>query len=245
MIKAERELYKLRDMMRQAVAVKPASSPPPEPVLQKKFYGSERPSSKDEYIPDFGTPRGRKDKQPSSHTSVAKTKSNSTHSRQERPEKDKSSKKSTASSSKSDKSSKVKDKAKERPKDTETRQRTPTKKDLDKSRVSVKPDEFNSSTRFDVSIDEDTKTLSVKKVVSQSGKQKNLFAESNQSTSERSYDQNIQRSHDPVVQISHDESTQTSEQGTCNVKGWLKVLRRHQPEKMFFCFTYERKKRKP
>ena len=213
MIKAERELYKLRDMMRQAVAVKPASSPPPEPVLQKKFYGSERPSSKDEYIPDFSMPRGRKEKQPSSHASVAKTKPSSTHSRQDRSEKDKSGKKSTASSSKSDKNSKVKDKGKERSKDAETRQRTPTKKDLDKSGVLVKPDEFNSSTRFDVSIDEEAKKLNVRKVVSQSGKQKNLFAESSQSTAERSHDQ---RSHDQSLQRSHDEGTQTSEQGNVN-----------------------------
>ena len=205
MIKAERELYKLRDMMRQAVAVRPASSPPPEPVLQKKFYGSERPTSKDEYVPDFGTPRGRKEKQPSSQSSVAKSKSSSTHTRQDRSEKDKSSKKSTTSSSKSDKGSKVKEKGKERSKDTDSRQRTLTKKDHEKSGVAVKPDEFNTSTRFDISIDEEGKKLNVKKVVSQSGKQKNLFAESNQSTGDRSHDQSLQRS--------HDEGTQTSEQG--------------------------------
>lgn len=196
--------------MRQAVAVKRVSSPPPEPVLQKKFYGSERPSSKDEYVPDFGTPRGKKEKQSSSHTSVAKTKSkpNSSHLREERSEKDKSSKKSAAS--KTDKNSKTKDKVKEKSKCTETPQRTPTKKDQDSSGIAVKADDFNSPTRFDININEDTKTLSVKKVP-QSGKQKNLFAESNQSVGDMTlYDQRMQRS--------HDESTQTNDQGRLQKK---------------------------
>ena len=213
MIKAERELYKLRDMMRQAVAVKPATTPPPEPVLQKKFYGSERPSSKDEYIPDLGSPRGVRDKQTSSHKGVAKTKPGAQHSRTERStDKDKSSRKSA---SKSDKNSKSKSQGfpKEKSKEVDRQQtRTPTKKDLDKSGISVKPDEFNSPTRFDVDINEDTKTISVRKVPL-SGKQKNLFAESDPSAFEGSHDQSSYRSHDQSSFRSHDEGTQTNDQG--------------------------------
>lgn len=191
--------------MRQAVAVKPASSPPPEPVLQKKFYGSERPSGKDEYVPDFGTPRGKSEKQSSSHTGVVKTKSNTSQSRQERSsDKEKSSRKST--STKYDKNAKLKDKGsgKERSKEADRQQsRTPTKKDQGTSGISVNLEEFDSPTRFDININEDTKTLSVKKVP-QSGKQKNLFAESNQSVWETSHDQ---------IQQSHDECTQTTDEG--------------------------------
>ena len=204
--------------MRQAVAVKPASSPPPEPVLQKKFYGSERPSGKEDYVPDFSTPRGKREKQPSSHTSVAKTKSNSSHSRHEQSvDKDRSSRKSTTS--KSDKNSKLKGQgsSRERSKEADRQQtRTPTKKDLERSGVSVKPDEFNSPTRFDVNINEDTKTISVKKVPL-SKKQKNLFAESDQSAFEpvRS-DQNTQRS--------HDEGTQTIDQGKTEMETTMAQL---------------------
>ena len=177
LLKAERELFKLRDMMRQAVAVKPSSSPPP-PKLQKKFYGSERPSSKESYTPDLGPSRGRKE-QPSNHTIVAKTKTGTPHSKSERMS-DKSGKKSSIV--RSDRNSvKIKDRLSDREKDRKEKSKeedqlnnhTPPRK---KPMSSVNPEIYDSPTRFDINVNEDRKTVKVsqRKGDNQSVKQRNL-----------------------------------------------------------------------
>ncbi|KAL4223151.1 M-phase phosphoprotein 9 [Mactra antiquata] len=186
LLKAERELFKLRDMMRQAVAVKPSLSPP-QPKLQKKFYGSERPVGKDEYAPDLNIPRGRKEK-PSicSHNSVVKSKGNQTPSKPERSSDKSSGKSNRSGASKSEKSSKTRDRREG--KDAERREKGPEREreravDKDRSqhsdgdRLVTKNEDYDTPTRFDISINEDKKTLTVtpRKSVNQSGKLKNLF----------------------------------------------------------------------
>ena len=132
-------------MMRQAVAVKPSSSPP-HIKLQKKFYGSERSSSTDDYTPDLGVQRGRKVKPSiSSHSSVAKTKSS-----QSPVKSDKSSSK-RQSSAKSEKSSKTKDRGSA--KDQERRERGKDKMEREnekqRERTPAKREEHaDTSTRF-------------------------------------------------------------------------------------------------
>lgn len=144
-LQAERELFKLRDMMRQAVAVKPCLSPP-QPKLQKKFYGSERPSSTDEYIPDLGGARGRKEKPNiSSHSSVAKTKSSQT------PVKSDKSSSKKSSSGKSDKSSKSKERGQGREEEKREGRKEKAERETRRQRERTPPsrEEFsNSSTRY-------------------------------------------------------------------------------------------------
>ncbi|XP_053375167.1 uncharacterized protein LOC128547220 [Mercenaria mercenaria] len=173
LLKAERELFKLRDMMRQAVAVKPSLSPP-QMKLQKKFYGSERPSSADEYNPDLGIQRGRKEKPSiSSHSSVAKTKSSQT------PVKSDKSSSKRSGSGKSEKSSKSKDRGSTKDHDRRDRGKEKSERESGRQREKTPPrrDEFaDSSTRFNIDFNEADKSVTVtpRKSENQSGKQKNL-----------------------------------------------------------------------
>lgn len=164
LLKAERELFKLRDMMRNAVAVKPSASPP-QPKLQKKFYGSERPVGKDDYVPDLGSSRGRKEKGTSSGAGSAGSQKSKSSSNQSKSDKsDKSNRK--PSSSKSEQSSKSQDKLasrddrKERKNEKEDRQREKERREREYSPLR-NGHEFNSSTRFDIEINENKKSLTV------------------------------------------------------------------------------------
>ncbi|XP_060603505.1 M-phase phosphoprotein 9-like [Ruditapes philippinarum] len=186
LLKAERELFKLRDMMRQAVAVKPSSSPPPI-KLQKKFYGSERPSSTDDYTPDLGVQRGRKEKPSiSSHSSVAKTKSSQT------PVKSDKSSSKRQSSVKSEKSTKSKDRGSGKDQDRRERGKEKMERENGRQREKTPPrreELVDTSTRFDIDFNEADKsvTVSQRKVDNQSGKQKNL---TNGETRDQSKDKN-------------------------------------------------------
>ncbi|XP_052242193.1 uncharacterized protein LOC127852290 isoform X3 [Dreissena polymorpha] len=160
LLKAERDLFKLRDMMRQAVAVKPAQSPPQLKLQQKKFYGSERPTSKDDYYPDLGVQRGRKEKPAlSSHASVAKTKP----SQAEKSGSETTGKKT--SSNKHDKNLKSRERSsKESEKDlrrTEHEADGDVRGAVNGSHGPLRNGNIDSSTRFNIDINEERKTLSV------------------------------------------------------------------------------------
>lgn len=158
--------------MRQAVAVKPSSSPP-QPKLQKKFYGSERPMAKEDYIPDLGSSRGQKEKGAISGT-THKSKSTQSQSKSDRSEKSSKGKshsgKTERNSSKSrEKSAPSDHEWKERTKDREDRQKVRERRDTTPVR---NVQEFNSSTRFDIDVNEEKRTVTVtpKKVVEESRK---------------------------------------------------------------------------
>ncbi|KAL3857644.1 hypothetical protein ACJMK2_012291 [Sinanodonta woodiana] len=62
LINAERELYKLRNLIRDSVT-STGTDGLQEPKLQKKYYGSERPTRDEpESAADFGSPRGTKER---------------------------------------------------------------------------------------------------------------------------------------------------------------------------------------
>ncbi|WAR15275.1 MPP9-like protein [Mya arenaria] len=148
LLKAERDLYKLRDMMRQAVAVKPSFSPPPL-KLQKKFYGSERPSQKDEYTPELGVARGRKESPAlSSH---GKSKSSQTSSRADKPSGEKSSSRKSGSSKGekgSEKGSKSRDRGeRDRKRDDERKRDYEKNRDSEEGKVKARERQKDEDSR--------------------------------------------------------------------------------------------------
>ncbi|WAR01876.1 hypothetical protein MAR_008434 [Mya arenaria] len=148
LLKAERDLYKLRDMMRQAVAVKPSFSPPPL-KLQKKFYGSERPSQKDEYTPELGVARGRKESPAlSGH---GKSKSSQTPSRADKPSGEKSSSRKSGSSKGekgSEKGSKSRDRGeRDRKRDDERKRDYEKNRDSEEGKVKARERQKDEDSR--------------------------------------------------------------------------------------------------
>lgn len=122
LMKAEQDVYKLRNMMLSCAS---GQSIPPEPKLQKKYYGSDIKSNNSSKISDSsyfcGSPRGRREKSPSSVNSRSiKSKSNKYS---------KSADQSVSSHSQS----------------------TPKRSQRPSARFIVEPEEFSSPTRFDVS----------------------------------------------------------------------------------------------
>ena len=169
LLKAERELFKLRDMMRQAVSIHPSATTPPQPKLQKKFYGSERPAGKDDDGPDLGSSRGHKEKgSSSSGATTQKSKSAQAQSKS-----DKSDKSASRKSGKSgERGSKSREKSLSR--EQERRERTNEHRDRqnDRERQNDKEKRDNSplrngqqhnhsSTRFDIDINENKKSVSI------------------------------------------------------------------------------------
>lgn len=122
LMKAEQDVYKLRNMMLSCAS---GQGNPPEPKLQKKYYGSDIKSNISSKNSDsfysYGSPRGKREKSPSSISS-------------------------RSTKSKSNKYSKSADQSVSSPS-----QSTPKKSQRPTARFNVEPEEFSSPTRFDVS----------------------------------------------------------------------------------------------
>ncbi|KAK3598955.1 hypothetical protein CHS0354_024627 [Potamilus streckersoni] len=166
LINAERELYRLRNLMRDSVT-SIGTAGLQEPKLQKKYYGSERPTRDEpERTANFGSPRGTTERM--RLTAVPKSKPSMV-------DKVNSGKGSVNNVSKLDNSS-IRDV------NILQQKSTPQKKENVKASFTPRPVEFSSQKRLYKNVNETKKSGKENSKVSQSGKEKNLSQDSKETS---------------------------------------------------------------